>query len=964
MDIVATNKLEIDYENWGNQYISENPNFAFASSLYEARPQSVSVFDYNKNTHIGKPVSSEEYQEIETSSFSSEEANVSIVKFVDCNSTLTEETVSFKRSGQIYYNVNSSGLWTLTFSADKSRLMLSKYDHDFRVIDGVKEFVSEEYNKRSKKWRTLHNGSNRLFYGLYYVWTPSDEQDVLGEFLEFKLVRDYSKGASPIRAALLDANGNDISLQIDSLITVRGEESVLISDKNWNAWNFPLKRLVEEFEIDDDGEDPLSQFEDEIKDLVNFEDFEFKPLNDDLPIVATTNTYGASGNNKCYTIINFTYSDQYPTVKIYDESPSYEDHDVKFSVGNPTEQEGIKFVPVKVIYNRDFSDSANKYFDPSSFICIRATCKNKDDASDIKECFAYLVSSPLKSPTTITVNLNIDGISSTIKAQTNSYIDLPLEAGDGLGNIAYFKNSTYFYKSNYKTGSSNVTLNGYTWPKLFESESTHKFSKESNSNFSGLPFLSRDAFIYFDKTKSKFAKYVCEANKAFANLTVTPIIDPLPENTYAYIPVVKNDDEIDENFEKVITFGYSGDQKRTNVFHCIGFDGSDKILTCTNSTLEGAFFVPMSYAYLSKYKQGIIKILLGKSKNNKIIDYDQSYYDLNLYNSSILDIYEAKINVVSGYISLNLLRRCQEVGSTATVIFPKKVSITDKSQILRKLKSGTGVESRKYDTTEVLNQDFIGHTTLIESKNGANFWASEVYTVNITHNKDLRSITYTDPVESVVILSNVINNNKDITLTQSCTSCSAIENKVDGINGEDAVYFTVGDTNSLKKFNFSTLVFENVAGTSNVFYLFDYELYNTTEENSQFEAPLHKIAYLSKNGTTITINYIGEQTSKSITDADLGTIKFCKHVHVPGIYKESGSNNEKTDCCILLNCGSTQKLRMIRVSTFDFMGISNMFTGTNNKMFDSKLINGILFAGIYSGSTISTYNFDGVHPYF
>lgn len=964
MDIVATNKLEIDYENWGNQYISENPNFAFSSSLYEARPQSISVFDYNKNTHIGKPVSSEEYQEIETGAFSTGETNIDIIRLVDTKSVSTTENISFKRYSQIYYNTNKSGLWVLTFSADKSRLMLAKYSHDFRVIDGVKEFILNEYNNRSEKWKALHVNSNRLFYGLYYVWTPTKNQDVLDDFLDFKLVRDYTKNAKPIRAALLDSNRNDISDKIDSLITVRGEESVLISDRNWNTWNFPVKGLVEDFEIDDDGEDPLSQFEDEIKDLVISSDFEFKPLNDDLPVVATTNPYGATGSNKCYTVINFTYSDEYPTIKVVDDSPSYEDHDVKFSVGNPTEQEGIKFVPVKVIYNRDFSDSANKYFDPSSFICVKATCKNKDDASDIKECFAYLVSSPLKSPTTITVTLNINGVSSTIKAQTNSYIDLPLEAGNGLGNIAYFKDSTYFYKSNYKTGSSNVSLSGYTWPKLFESGSTHKFLKESNSNFSGLPFLSGNSLIYFDKTKSKFAKYVCEADKAFTNLTVNPVINPLPKNTYAYVPVVKNDGEIDKNFEKGITFGYSGDQNHTNVFHCIDFDGSDKILTCTNSTLEGAFFVPMSYAYLSKHKQGIVKMLLGKSKNNKIIDYDQSYYDLNLYNSSILDIYEAEINVVSGYISLKLLRRCQEVGSTATVIFPKKVSITDKSQILRKLKSGTGVESRKYDTTEVLNQDFIGRTTLIESKNGDNFWASEVYTVNIKHNKDLRSVTYTDPVESVVILSNVINNNKDITLTQNCTSCSAIESKVDGINGEDAVYFTVGDTNSLKKFNFSTLVFENVVGTSNVFYLFDYELYSTTEGNSQFEAPLHKIAYLSKNGTTIAINYIGEQTSKSITDADLGTIKFCKHVHVPGIYKESGSNNEKTDCCILINCGSTQKLRMIRVSTFDFMGISNMFTGTNNKMFDSKLINGILFAGIYSGSTISTYNFDGVHPYF
>ena len=248
-------------------------------------------------------------------------------------------------------------------------------------------------------------------------------------------------------------------------------------------------------------------------------------MNEDLPIVP----YGKHGESqdKFYSYLNLSYSDSMPIIEIEDVSPSFENHDLEFELGEPSLGEHGKFISVKIRYRNDFTKKEGvtenfgngknyNVFDNTSFFTIKATCRNESKTLE-QSCFATF-KSDFKEGKLISLkichNPNVEahpatgpglGFFKTYDYIEDTIVSLPL-IDENESTIVGYTTSwpsslsdpiTLEYREKILLSEELTKLYGWSWAKIFNNNINLTEENLGDFQVSSLPYLTSNGLTYF-----------------------------------------------------------------------------------------------------------------------------------------------------------------------------------------------------------------------------------------------------------------------------------------------------------------------------------------------------------------------------------------------------------------------------------------------------------------------------------
>lgn len=811
--------------------------------------------------------------------------------------------------------------------------------------------VLKELNKYSSNWKDINLKNNVPIICKCLRWElETDEESsvnkvILKRYSGFQLVVDNEN--STYNPLFVYNDGKLTSFERSKapkiLSTISGEESLFISDKNSSVYNIPFKDALEMMPISKDEEDICSVFDKNIE-LIP-EEFIFKPVLDYYPYVP----YGSNGsaneeNGFYYTSVNFTYSEDFPIIKVEEFAPRQECHDLKFEVGNPSFQDGIYFIPVLIKYKKDFSNDLithsfgdnKKYslFDNTSFIQIKATCESRDEKQKHKkECYVFLNSDyKLKQDAKITLSIDND-IERQLDFTSGKMIDLPVVNDNGSTIYAFWSNkdNNVVYKNNYKV-IDNDQLKGYSWNKVLSVGK--KFVKEEfvDDSVSGFPLLNNNNLIYFNKTNSKNYKYDLsgkltgiwsDSTQYFKDRNYY-FISKVLDNNGSY--TIKND-----NIDKIIAFGYNDD--KSNKVSIFDYNFEFKYNLKLINVDKGCFFIPFGNGICSSRDKNIIKILVLQTISNDFIEENNSYYDVLKYKSSIGNICSITINLSNKTAEIKRIKEIQSReesnGNECFCYYPS----TSENSFIR--------NGEKSYVNELICADFDNEIELIEFNNRhkTDIWCFKCKKAKIRHDFNTREVNVVgNNIETVLFLSSDSRNDDAETNEYEGKIFSTLK-----FESEDKAYFI--HRNNIKVLDGSSLTVSDKHLDVNPLKLFYFEYKNVTGENDKGK----KACFINKYGifNLVDGNEIIGYTNNFINVA---------HVDLSGVYKGNDTNTYDTDCTFIYNdtiwpCFSKNK-------DYKIEGLNS-----NGDFISAKIINGLLFVLQKNDkNTLEIFNFGGVYP--
>ena len=810
------------------------------------------------------------------------------------------------------------------------------------------EDVLEELNKYSFNWKDINLKNNVPIICKCLRWElETDEESsvnkiILRKFSGFQLVIDNEN--STYNPLFIYSEGSLIPFERSKapkiLSTISGEESLFISDKNSSVYNIPFKDALEMMPISKDEEDICSVFDKNIE-LIP-EEFIFKPVLDYYPYVP----YGSNGsaneeNGFYYTSVNFTYSEDFPIIKVEEFAPHQECHDLIFEIGHPSFQDGIYFIPVLIKYKKDFSNDLithsfgdnKKYslFDNTSFIQIKATCESRDGKHK-KECYMFLNSDyKLKQDAKITLSID-DNIEYQLDFTSGKMIDLPVVNNNGSTIYAFWSNkdNNVVYKNNYKV-IDNDQLKGYSWNKVLSVGKKFVEEKFIDDSVSGFPLLNNNNLIYFNKTNSKNYKYNLsgewtgrwsDSTQYFKDRNYY-FISKVLDNNGSYI--IKND-----NIDKIIAFGYNDD--KSNKISIFDYNFEFKYNLKLINVDKGCFFIPFGNGICSSIDKNVIKILALQTISNDFIKKDNSYYDVLKYKSSIGNICSITINLSNKTAEVKLIKKVQsrEVsnGNECFCYYPS----TSENNFIR--------NGEKSYVNELICADFDNEIELIEFNNRhkTDIWCFKCKKAKIRHDFNTRDVKVVgDNIETVLFLSSDSRNDDAETNEYEGKIFSTLK-----FESEDKAYFIHG--NNIKVIDGSSLIVSDEKLNINPLKLFYFENKNITNGNN-FTETEKKACFINKSGIfDLNGNKIISYTNNFINVA---------HVDLSGVSEGVNTNIYDTDCTFIYNdtiwpCFSNKDYKI---------------EGLNGNFVSAKIINGLLFVlQKNDGNTLKIFNFGGVYP--
>lgn len=838
-----------------------------------------------------------------------------------------------------------------SFDGDDLKIISEKWSYSSPI-----DFAKNEINNRSVAWRKLNIKKNIPIIVKRCHWKKTVESDevAIDEAHGFFLV--YNNKGHKDNFFYRVSNVNDGSIleleQLDietgsSSSLIPGEEYLMLSDRNWNTWNYKFKNIFHNLEVIDYESDLNKIFEEEInKDLFIFDDFIFKPIDENTLVVPYGETSTKEEKGTFYHTINFTYSENFPKIIIEDVSPSFENHDLEFKIGEPYFENGIKSIPVTIIFNRDFTSNLIKnefvsgkdyeLFDDTGFIKIKATCIHEYiDEDDIEQslsqsCFIVLKSSnKVKPDISITLDINTDKI--ILKKNSGEIIDLYQLDGNNSTIVGYADSSTsneLLYKNNYKVISDTI-LYGYSWNKIFDSPI--EFQKEVQS-VSSLPVLLKDKLFYTNNTNTEgfFYKLYGEFTNKFDNVYSK-------DKFYSTIKIVDNN--LLPKHEKLISFGYKDDL--SNTIELIDINNSENRSTLTtDSSFRNCFFIPFCDGFVSQYNENIIKIIVYATKSNDFINKDESYYDLRIYEASIGSICSIEINVLTNKYEVKEIIPVEysKVGDDrrAIVYFPMVLNP-------EYIRNG----EKSYDFNQ-LSFEFIRKTQLFEfdNRNKVDLWAIPCRKVELIQNDTNRTVSCGNILDCSIFITDKTHTNVEFS---SCdfTAIKDLSNNF--------VWFSECGSSLLRRFDADYLKFTNESKDLEISHLFYFE--DEDDDDSSFIGLSKEILIVYKNGLIEKLN--NPNSIDNFYSFDSLNIIFNKifNVHLSGIHKSGITSDKKTDCTLISSSSSDGNM-LYKLHSGDF----NSLKGLQGEIIDINLINGILFALTKEGTSLSIYNFGLLHP--
>ena len=838
--------------------------------------------------------------------------------------------------------------------------------------------AKKELNSRSLAWRKINLKDNLPVIVKKCEWKSEIEEDdvVLKKNYGFFLV--YSKKVEKNKNFFYKCDcSSDEVIGLEKLETldtnsslIPGGEYLMVSDRNWNTWNYKANKILSSLEVIDEEYDFNKVFNKEIEeDLFLYDDFIFKPVDENILITPYGKEDESSTSDSFFHTINFTYSDKFPKIKVEDISPSFENHDITFKIGEPNEENGIKTIPISVYYNKDFTsnlithnfggDKNYKLFDDTGFIKLKVTCYNengKDEETSSQECIVVLKSSNKTEPEKeipITINNNKTFI---LKKNSGEVIDLYQLDENGSTIVGYNNSSPdsedLSYKNDYKVKDENNNLYGYSWNKIFNENINIKFFKEeiSFNKVSTLPIYINSGLFYSNNTNT--SGFVYPLKGSFPPVEVK---DYKKDNFYSTIKILSKNRL--KKHEKLIRFGYNGDNL-SNIIELVDINNNFSEELTSISPFRGCFFIPFYDAFVSEYDENIIKIICLATKNNKFIKEDESYYDLRKYEASIGSICSITIDLLFKTYNINEINSYEKVPSEEGVkTYKFYYPLVGNPEYIR-----SGEKLYKY---KELSFDFLREVKLMEfnNRNNVDLWILPCKEITMKQKDADRSVLVESKFDKVLVLSSKIHEKKEFN-TLDCTAIKDLK--------ENTVYFSECGGQELNSFNADYLRFEVKKDYSqedkHISHFFYFE--NEDEIDNSYSGLKKNILVVFKNGTISTLDEelkLESQESPKNEFKSFGSLNpnFNKifNIHLSGIHKSGTIDDKKTDCTLIsdnkiyrLHNGDSNKLK----------GIPEI---TEGKIVDVKVLNGILFALIKEpvvdsdeNCSLSIYNFGNLHP--
>lgn len=859
-------------------------------------------------------------------------------------------------------------------NSEESFFCVQFYDIDLNNNNDKINIVKKEINSKNVNWRYLN-----LIKGnplLLQVWCYNTSSRIS---FPLKTIKDKN-GFSLVT---LDENQNLFRIlnlnsvyEIESLSIVRdnttktyptGEEYLLITDNNYSSWNIPVSESIENCPPSNDISSLSRDFLENI-DTLDEEIFELKVLN-------IENIITISRNSKNKTLI-FNYSDLYPKFNVEYDTELKLGHNVSFVIGNPYEEDGIKKISINVSFEDSvFSDNENEFYDKNSYIRLKVSCSNENNES--KDCVVFIFNKKDKTDQTSLLKIKFNKGDDVIEDENylDTLINLPDLDLKGSKIIGYNYSNTRFnnycsintleFKNKYKLTNNNEYLWGFPWSKAFNSSLIYCKEIVPFCISNGLPEKYNNSYYYYNDTNNSYAYY--KGNDDFS-LKKEVELDFVNENYYS---IIKLDSDYNDCSSNLIAFGYNDDLSTKIKLLKPDFSEISEI-----NYPEKSFYLPFGKAKLSKNEENVIKILVFKTIDNNVINYDLSYFDENVWRSSIGNICELKIDLNNSNIEENIVWKCEPDMSGSikkcTIYFPKNL-LPDKVFSYNK---------EKIFINELFNNVFIGNTYLFEFEKfksdlkflNNNFWVSDSVKIEVSWDTKNRSVSKKIIEDSVMYLYNRNNNITEYNFSNINRYHPHKLNK-NGING--ILMSGNNKENELLFFDVNTSSFlttdQNAGETKNLKHIsiFNYSYYTENHNNEYYNPEVIDNVVVSINELNEIIFRKASIDNNSIKSTLISTnikqniespiveqeITFCKHISIPGIHKEEVNTDIiLTDDCILVSS--------IKNSYIITLKDGNSYRTNVPNVIDVSIINGTIYLLSHSISNekLEIYNYGNLHP--
>lgn len=828
------------------------------------------------------------------------------------------------------------------------------------------EYCKTVLNDHDEFWRKINLNTNIgvIYYKYQYVWVNKTFSPVVSEK---KLFRISGYNSNTLKISSLELLMTDVG---STLEVVNGDESLLISDKFWNANHLPAKRALEEFNVEKASSGTTDYKAEYLEDVFENaltneysqkDDFVFSCFDDVNPILASA-TESADKPKKCYVNVNLTYSKQYPKIKIVDVSPTWENYQVEAKVGSPSEENGKKYIPVKIYYLKDFiqneedvsykpdtdyDNNVYNYYSRDSLITIKATCTSKDGKQS-KETYIYITNSTKQADindwtTTLELQYNVDTTSSKYEAKqelkikqdhTNELVDLPT-IDPFMGSIIGYKNSkadkSFSFKNNYKvptSSSTNIkyTLYPYSWRKVALSGAG--FLRE-DLKVSSLPLYFEDRLFYINEDSNSFLEY---GLKGAFSTTWTSFVSQHSNdssNNNAYGAVCTGNATRRDDFKRVI-FAYDNKNCKTS----IKVEDYRRNLFEISFSLESDaahLFYPFYYAFISEVESGVLKVPVYATKNMKYLVKDDSFDTQNLFESSIGDISILEINLQLQTASLRNLYTSEvenvEKTDTDGVKYIEKVCTVRYPKTTYTFKTNTKDLLLTVDSVSSSNRtininnikkytQFLDDAYLYEIDKDINdeeLWSipytSKTFTLN-TQTGDI-TITEDNSERTVVIPKTHPKNEKDF---KNSPYVQLYPLGTETLDTSVVFCGNNGSVGSVYKYDFKTKVISNCPSSTSTtsyitnpcYHIFTYEEYDGVYSDGVEVANTKNVIVSKSSDSKFKLYEISSDGKwsefKDITIPGSGNINTVKHIHLGGVYSdETTSSDAKTDCALIVS---------------------------------------------------------------